>query len=349
MVKISADVFSHSNEAVVLLSAGRISYANRRAIRLLGQDCVGKRAVKCFSAEILNSQASCFTAELSLESGIYTACVSHCDGSRVIFIHEDSSPADYVGEKFWVSMKDGLMNLSVALELWREQACNSDNPQLKKSTAAMTRSYYKMSRVVSNISHVLNYENCRPLPCPQAFDLSLLCWGIKEQFEFYFPQMYFSLNCPPSLPLCADMGMLNAAIINLISNAVIHAEGCSQISLSVAQTDDSAIISLSDDGCGIKAEDMHTVFCRYREHTPMPGTGAGFGLSVVRSIARLCGGTLLLESRSGHGTTVRMSVSKHLSPSLHSSSPQYYHDSGAVLTGLADCLPDDAFIEKLMD
>ena len=80
-------------------------------------------------------------------------------------------------------------------------------------------------------------------------------------------------------------------------------------------------------------------------------SGAGLGLTVARSAAHLHGGTLLLESRQGKGTTVRVSLSRH-SEVLGLRSPGESMEEGnmkAVLIGLADCLPDECYTERYMD
>jgi len=349
MYQIPAEVFSLSNEAVVLLRGGKACFANRLAMNILGADCVGKSTKRLFGSIISNAQAPCFTAELYLDSRFYTACVSRFEQYQILFLHEQPSAADYVGDKFWISTRDGLMNLGLSLELWREHSSDIENPQLKKSVAAMTHSYYKMSRMVTNVSYVLDSDNCRIVPSPMVFDLSSLCRELVNIMQFLYPRLSFSLNCPDELHVYADRSMINTAILNLLSNSLTHAEGCTSISLSLAETNDSVIISVSDDGCGIEPDMMHSVFSHYKDKLSLTSTGAGFGLTVVRSIARSFGGTLLLESRSGHGTAVRMSISRHIPSGLHSSGTDYSQGMRHVLEGLADCLPSEAFENKYMD
>ena len=79
-------------------------------------------------------------------------------------------------------------------------------------------------------------------------------------------------------------------------------------------------------------------------------SGAGLGLTVARSAAHLHGGTLLLESRQDKGTTVRVSLSRHLSCSaLKSPGADQEAEVKTVLCGLADCLPDSCYTERYMD
>ena len=79
-------------------------------------------------------------------------------------------------------------------------------------------------------------------------------------------------------------------------------------------------------------------------------SGAGLGLTAARSVARLHGGTLLLESRRDRGTTVRVSLSRRLSAGRLSGGQSVW-ESGmlGILTARADSLPDDCYTEQYLD
>ena len=81
------------------------------------------------------------------------------------------------------------------------------------------------------------------------------------------------------------------------------------------------------------------------------GRGPGLGLSVSRGVAQLHGGTLLLESRENRGTAVRVTLSRKLSArgQLREDGSEEGYSSRDLLTGLADCLPEEAFSEKYLD
>ena len=73
-----------------------------------------------------------------------------------------------------------------------------------------------------------------------------------------------------------------------------------------------------------------------------------FAENVAREIARLHGGTLLLESREGNGTAVRVSLNRSprsLNP-MKTAAEEYDKSYDTILTGLAPCLPPEAFDEQ---
>jgi two-component system OmpR family sensor kinase len=67
------------------------------------------------------------------------------------------------------------------------------------------------------------------------------------------------------------------------------------------------VIEVTDDGPGIPADLLPTVFERFTKSTE--SRGSGLGLSIARAIVTAHGGTIAAESgSSGHGTTIRISL-----------------------------------------
>ncbi|MEI3085316.1 MAG: ATP-binding protein [Oscillospiraceae bacterium] len=111
-----------------------------------------------------------------------------------------------------------------------------------------------------------------------------------------------------------DPALAENLVLNLISNSLTHAAGCPSACVSCIAS--GFVISVNDDGCGIAPDKLHFVFDRYRHGFGISDIdhGAGLGLTAALAIANLHGGTLLLESREGSGTTVRASFSRNPVP-----------------------------------
>lgn len=114
-----------------------------------------------------------------------------------------------------------------------------------------------------------------------------------------------SLSLAPDLPArvkchAGPVG-LRRAIANLIDNAVKYG-GTARVSLVI---DRSAIrIAVDDDGPGIPAADMESVFQPFRRLEASRNRetgGAGLGLTIARSVARSHGGDVVLTNRPGGG------------------------------------------------
>jgi len=104
-----------------------------------------------------------------------------------------------------------------------------------------------------------------------------------------------------------DPNLLLRILMNLIGNAIKFTQrGGIAIDVSVGQTEPHAVellISVSDTGIGIAPEDQARVFAAYEQAEQPTGDGTGLGLAISRTIAHALGGTLLLTSEPGNGST----------------------------------------------
>ena len=104
------------------------------------------------------------------------------------------------------------------------------------------------------------------------------------------------LSLPDSLPLTGDRDLLLQAIANLLDNAVKFAPSGGTISLSAATEGGMAEIRVADGGPGLPPQDRARAGERFfRADSARSTPGSGLGLSLVRAVAHLHGGELLLE------------------------------------------------------
>jgi two-component system NtrC family sensor kinase len=102
-------------------------------------------------------------------------------------------------------------------------------------------------------------------------------------------------------------GLLNQALLNLVSNAIDAIEGPGQLALATFAEGDEYVITVSDTGEGIPEHLRERVLEPFFTTKPV-GQGTGLGLSITYSIVRKHGGTLQLARREGKGTvaTIRL-------------------------------------------
>jgi len=131
-------------------------------------------------------------------------------------------------------------------------------------------------------------------------------WARKEQIEV-------NLSCPKNIgTLEADEARLKQAIINLIRNAITFTPEGGTITVEAKRTNEGLEISVNDTGIGIEQEDQSRILEPFeRAHggsSEKRGArrGAGLGLSLVKNIAALHGGTINLVSKPGEGTSVTL-------------------------------------------
>ena len=90
-------------------------------------------------------------------------------------------------------------------------------------------------------------------------------------------------------------GQLNQVFLNLISNAIDAIEEKGEIVITTKNKGDSLLISITDDGKGIKEEILNKIFDPFFT-TKKIGHGTGLGLSISHSIINSHGGTISVVS-----------------------------------------------------
>ena len=119
----------------------------------------------------------------------------------------------------------------------------------------------------------------------------------------------FAIGIDPDVPqkVRADEVRLRQILINLLSNSVkFTSEGGVRLLASFANS--RLVITVTDTGPGISAEDQERVFQAFERASARDETGLGLGLTITLRIVQLMGGEVSLDSTPGDGCTVSVHV-----------------------------------------
>lgn len=131
-----------------------------------------------------------------------------------------------------------------------------------------------------------------------------------------------TIRWDPDLPMVrVNPVLLRATLANLFSNSLRYTSGtvAPRISVDAHREGDTVTVSVTDNGPGIAASDLGTVFEPLERRSPgstaTPGgdlvpipSGHGLGLALCRQVVEAQGGRVWAESESGEGTTMRMEL-----------------------------------------
>lgn len=110
----------------------------------------------------------------------------------------------------------------------------------------------------------------------------------------------------PDAPL--DSAQIQQVLVNLIKNAMQAMTRGGELTLRTGEGMDGVWVSVEDTGGGISQEQINRVF---EPFYTTKKKGSGLGLLIVRRIIRDHGGRIEIDSRLGHGTSIRIWLPLH--------------------------------------
>jgi signal transduction histidine kinase len=172
----------------------------------------------------------------------------------------------------------------------------------------------RLGRIVTDLLDLTRIESGRGLSLRrEPLDLRELVDANLEIFACQHPLHHFDGSVAEALPLlCADRDAVDRILKNLLTNAVKYSPRGGRILVEARLTaDHTGMVELAveDDGVGIPAEALPSIFDRYvRVAHPETATapGLGLGLSLVRALAHAHGGLVEVDSLPGKGSRFRV-------------------------------------------
>lgn len=253
-------------------------------------------------------------------------------------------------------LRGSLGNIYQALNRIAPMEARERDGGVDRDAAVLCQSYYRILRLANNLSDAAALDGPSQAQLRNG-DIVGFCREVMEKAELpaQLLGIQLSFRCEKASHIIAmDGARLERMMLNLLSNAFKFTTGAEKrVSLEVRIGAKWVELALSDTGPGIPPELQETVFDRYR-HTQRldpPPHGLGLGLPLSRRIAQEHGGTLLLTSRAGGGTTVTVSLPNRREAPGRMSDYLVDLDGGfnKTLAGLADALPREAFTQKYLD
>ncbi|MCL5024334.1 MAG: ATP-binding protein [Nitrospirae bacterium] len=131
--------------------------------------------------------------------------------------------------------------------------------------------------------------------------------NIVERFGKIFrdKDVVLELRCEGELTVSADPDRLSQILINLLSNALKASERAGKVSVIAVRKGPEAVITVADEGKGIKQEDLPFIFERFYRTA---GGGLGLGLTIVKELAEAHGGRVSVRSEYGKGSAFNVSL-----------------------------------------
>lgn len=178
----------------------------------------------------------------------------------------------------------------------------------------------RMYRLVQDLQELSRLEagqtllDCRPLAVPD------LVRGVADRLrpQFQLKGVHLTLElAPETAPVHADSDRMQQVLLNLLTNALQYTGAGGRVSVRTYNERDQVCIEVRDTGLGIPPEHLAQVFSRfYRvdKSRSRRGGGTGIGLTIVRHLVEAHGGSVVVASVPGLGSTFTVALPQAREP-----------------------------------
>lgn len=164
----------------------------------------------------------------------------------------------------------------------------------------------KLSDLVTNILRLNKLENQKLIPEIKRFNISELIINKIIQYESIIEEKNIELdvNIQEDLYINSEESYIEIIVNNLLTNAIKFTNEKGTISVSLQKNKNEYEIKVKDTGIGMNAETGKHIFDKfYQGDTSHHKEGNGLGLSLVKKVIDIIGGSISVESEINKGTT----------------------------------------------
>lgn len=220
--------------------------------------------------------------------------------------------SDKVKNEFISSVSHELRTPLTAIKGWSETALEMpDDPEtVQKAMRVITGETQRLSEMVEELLDFSRIQDGRFTLRKETCDIlaelgeAVLIYterakSLELELKYYEPQM---------LPFVyGDRARLRQVFINIIDNAVKYSNPGGTVSVEAYEQKGDIVVLVSDTGVGISPDDLPKVKTKFYKanHTRR---GSGIGLAVANEIVEMHGGSLIINSVLGKGTTVMITL-----------------------------------------
>jgi two-component system sensor histidine kinase SenX3 len=337
----------------VLDSEGHVLVANARAIELgvvrsglidhRIADAVGRARVadEPIDVELGHVELSGYRRGPSSVQAV----VRSTDQGYVVVSAADETEAlrlEAVRRDFVANVSHELKTPVAAIGLLAEAVLDGfDEPEhVEKYAEKLLRESVRLGALVNELITLSRLQGADPLPDLTVIEVDAVVAEARARSIIVAESagMTINLDASSGLLVKGDRPMLVTALVNLLANAVHYSPHGNSVSISRAVRDGFVEIAVTDRGIGIAPENQGRVFERFFRIDPARSRatgGTGLGLAIVKHVAANHGGSAVLWSKPGTGSTFTIRLPHYLADTAEPNPPIPVDATvaGPVLTG----------------
>lgn len=277
--QLQLDDYRNRLEDLVQDRTAALHRANDELTRINGNLHYQKEELRMALNELNEAHEKLLKSEKMATLGVLAAGIAHEVNSPLQYIQGGALGIEAFFEKHYNTIPEDVKSL-----------LDSINEGVNRS-ADIVASLNQFSRQKEEKTDVVNIH--------QIIDNCLTILGNKIKYKVDIEKLFQNND----IIVSGNEGQLHQVIINVLTNAIHAISDEGKISIQTQVKSNQAKLIFTDNGKGIKPEDLSKLTEPFFTTKPS-GEGTGLGLSISQKIIEEHKGQILLESTLGKGTTV---------------------------------------------
>jgi two-component system sensor histidine kinase VicK len=188
-----------------------------------------------------------------------------------------------------------------------QEGAGPDRHLLERATV-QTR---KMTTLINGFLNLSRFESGKLELQMESFYLDELIRQVIFEVSVGVENVEVTFPSCPQVKVIADREKIGSVLNNLLSNAIKYSSWPKKVLIRCDVASGSAVTSITDNGMGIKAEDIPHIFDRFyrvENQSTKDIAGFGIGLYLTAEIVRIHNGNIRVESEYGKGSTFHFTI-----------------------------------------
>ena len=236
-------------------------------------------------------------------------------GEDITAIKEAELEIDRLRTEFFANLSHefrtplNLMFSSLQMIELKLSKCNCNNKfGFEKYTNIIKQNSYRLLRLVNNLIDSTKIDAGYVETCRENHDIVDFIKNICNSVSGFASEKDIELTFNSEIDekiISFDLDKMERVILNLISNAIKFNVPNGKIEVAIVSKENFVEIHVKDTGIGIVEDKIPYVFERFKQvnnRLTKVSEGSGIGLSLVKSLVEMQGGTIEAKSNFGEGT-----------------------------------------------
>jgi signal transduction histidine kinase len=171
----------------------------------------------------------------------------------------------------------------------------------------------RLSKMVDNLKNIYMLEESKMNLNKSQFDISEFIRKIIDTFKPIYMRKNMDLDyiVEDSVLVLMDEDKIKQIMYNLLSNAYRYTDNNGEVIVSLEKQKENIVLKVKDNGIGISKEDLENIFERfYRADVSRHREtgGSGIGLTIVKTLTEVHGGSISVKSELGKGSEFILNI-----------------------------------------